>query len=107
MTKGIKESEGKISYKEVYIPFKDAMAKRMMSFKGKYPEGNYLKNISKDELLDALERHLNKIRYSYEDDPESIEDHLAAIGCNAQMIYAQIIENGRDTRVPRERKAKK
>ena len=99
--KGEKESVGKISYKEIYIPFKDAVAKRMMDNKHKYPEGNYLKDISKDELLDALERHLNKIRYRYEDDPESIEDHLAAIGCNAQMIYAQIIENARrDRKIP-------
>lgn len=96
MTKGIKESEGKISYKEIYIPFKDAVAKRMMANKHKYPEGNYLKDISKDELLDALERHLNKIRYPYKDDPESIEDHIIAVGCNSMMLYAQINERKKE-----------
>ncbi len=85
-----KEKEGKISYKEIYIPFIDSIAKRMNENKSKYPENNYLNKIDIDDLLDALQRHLNKIRCNYENDTETKEEHLAAIGANAMMILAQI-----------------
>lgn len=88
-----KEKEGKLSYKEIYIPFIDAMAERMNKNKIKYPEDNFLKKLDINDLLDALQRHLNKIRHNYENDDETKEEHISALGCNAMMLYAQLINN--------------
>lgn len=90
---GIKESDNKLSYKELYIPFFDAVALRMNKNKVKYPENNYLKDMDTNLLLDAMQRHLNKIRHKYKEDTETHEEHLAAIGCNAMMILAQLQKN--------------
>lgn len=86
-----KEKEGKLSYKEIYIPFIDAMAERMNKNKDKYPEGNYFEEMNIDDILDSLQRHLNKIRYDYKNDPESKEEHVSALGCNAMILYFQLI----------------
>ena len=41
-------------------------------------------------LEQALFRHVRKILQPMPGDPETIQDHLYAIGCNAMMITTQL-----------------
>ena len=86
---GKKENNGKIDYSEIDFDILDLMANRFNANKHKYPAGNMLKPIEEKELLFALLRHLKKMIQPIETDIETFEEHLAAILCNAQMIYQQ------------------
>lgn len=86
---GKKENSGKIDYSEVDLDILDLMANRFNANKHKYPQGNMLKPIEEKELLFALFRHLKKMIQPIDSDPETFEEHLAAILCNAQMVYQQ------------------
>lgn len=93
---GIKVSEGKISYSEVCPVYISMMAKRMSRNKEQYPHNNWKKEIDPIELLDAMERHICdlKLLLNGEQPIHNTEerelDHLAAIGCDAQMISYQL-----------------
>lgn len=93
---GYKESEGKIDYSEINWEYIDAMAGRMMKNKGKYPKHNFKKVLDKEELLQATFRHLRKILQPIDNDEETIEEHLAAIGCNCAMMHYQITHNSKN-----------
>ena len=84
-----KESEGKLDYSEIDWDFIDAMAARMNKNKAKYPPKNYERMNGEDikRVEQATLRHLRKILQPLKDDPESILDHLEAIGCNAMILY--------------------
>jgi hypothetical protein len=86
---GIKDQNDKIDYSEVDFDILDLMAKRFAANKHKYPEGNMLKPIEEKSLMFAMFRHWKKILNPVENDPESFEDHIAAIFCNAQMVLQQ------------------
>lgn len=89
MTEGKKENNGKIDYSEVDFDILDLMANRFNANKHKYPHGNMLKPIEEKQLLFALFRHLKKMIQPIDSDPETFEEHLSAILCNAQMVYQQ------------------
>lgn len=92
----IKENDGKVSYTEIDPNYIALMAKRMSGNKGKYPIDNWKKEIDVLELLDSIERHtadlklLLKGEQPIHNKDEKIQDHLAALGCNAMMINYQI-----------------
>lgn len=84
-----KDSEGKLDYSEINWDFIDAMAARMNRNKDKYPPKNY-ESMNEEEIKgmeQATLRHLRKILQPLKDDSESVLDHLAAIGCNAMILY--------------------
>jgi len=84
-----KENNGKTDYSEVDFDIVDLMANRFNVNKHKYPKGNMLKPIDENQLLMALYRHWRKMFQPIPNDEETFEEHLAAILCNAQMIYQQ------------------
>jgi hypothetical protein len=86
---GKKENNGKTDYSEIDFDILDLMANRFNANKHKYPKGNMLKPIEEKELLFALLRHLKKMIQPVDSDPETFEEHLASILCNAQMVYQQ------------------
>ena len=88
--KGIKESKNKIDYSEINWEFLDEIALRMNTNKHKYPKGNFRKIIDVKELEQSLFRHLRKMLSPKLMDNETYLEHLAAIGCNAQMIHEQL-----------------
>jgi hypothetical protein len=90
---GIKELKGKLDYSEINFELLDLMAKRFMQNKNKYPKGNTLKIINKDEILWAAFRHIRKMIQPVEDDPETYEDHLAAVATNMSIILDQLRNN--------------
>lgn len=87
---GIKETNGKLDYSEVDLSILDLMAKRFNANKIKYPKGNMLKKIDKQDLTWAAFRHIKKMLQPIEKDPETFEEHLTAVLCNMQMIYQQM-----------------
>jgi hypothetical protein len=93
---GIKVNEGKLSYSEVCPVYIASMAKRMSSNKEQYPRNNWKKEIDPLELLDAMERHICDLKLllnreqPIHNTAERELDHLAAIGCDAQMISYQL-----------------
>lgn len=89
-TFGVKETEGKLDYSEINFKLLDLMAKRFMDNKNKYPKGNTLKVIDKDEILWAAFRHLRKMIQPIPNDPETYEDHLAATATNLSIILDQL-----------------
>lgn len=90
MEQGIKESQGKTDYTEINLGILDIMAERFTANKHKYPKGNMKKVIDVKELEWALFRHIKKMIQPPPDDPETYEDHLAAVLCNASMILDQL-----------------
>jgi len=84
-----KENNGKIDYSEIDFDIIDLMARRFNVNKHKYQKGNMLKPIDENQLLMALYRHWRKMFQPVPNDEETFEEHLAAILCNAQMIYQQ------------------
>jgi hypothetical protein len=66
--KGIKESEGKLSY-ELDREFIEGIAKRMESNKGKYPPYNWKKEMDIEKLKQSLARHFIAVmKGEHEDD---------------------------------------
>jgi hypothetical protein len=90
MEQGKKENEGKVDYSEINLGVLDLMAKRFTANKHKYPKGNMLKPIDKNELVWAAFRHIKKMLKMEEGDPETFEDHLAAVLCNMSMVLDQL-----------------
>ena len=96
----VKDSAGKISFKEIDPEFICLMARRMNSnkiqFGGKYEEFNYQENINTLNLVDAIERHIVDLKLllqgkkSILNPSESVKDHLGSVACNAMMIHYAI-----------------
>ena len=93
--KGIKESDGKLDYSEINLNVLDIMAERFTANKHKYPKGNMLKPINKEDLAWAAFRHIKKmLKTPSGGHKETYIEHLAAVLCNMSMILDQIeIEN--------------
>lgn len=89
-TLGIKETEGKLDYSEINFKLLDLMAKRFMDNKVKYPKGNSKKALNKNEILWAAFRHIRKMIDPIENDPETYEEHLAAVATNLSIILDQL-----------------
>ena len=89
-TDGIKETNGKLDYSEINFKLLDLMAKRFMENKVKYPKGNTKKTLDKNEILWAAFRHIRKMIQPIENDPETFEDHLAAVATNMSIILDQL-----------------
>lgn len=87
---GVKETNGKIDYSEINLEILDLMAERFTANKHKYPQGNMKKPIDIKSLEWALFRHVKKMIQPIENDEETYLNHLAAILCNASMLYDQI-----------------
>lgn len=87
---GKKETEGKIDYSEINLNILDLMAERFTANKHKYPKGNMLKVINKEDLVWAAFRHIKKMLKPKEDDPETFKEHLVATLCNMSMILDQL-----------------
>ena len=64
-----------------------------MDNKHKYAKGNTLKEINKDDILWAAFRHIRKMIQPIENDPETYEDHLAAVATNMSIILDQLDKN--------------
>lgn len=92
-TVGKKETEGKLDYSEINFRLLDLMAKRFMDNKHKYAKGNTLKDVNKDDILWAAFRHIRKMIQPIENDPETYEDHLAAVATNMSIILDQLDKN--------------
>jgi hypothetical protein len=89
-TDGIKETNGKLDYSEINFKLLDLMAKRFMENKVKYPKGNTKKTLDKNEILWAAFRHIRKMIQPIKNDPETFEDHLAAVATNMSIILDQL-----------------
>lgn len=87
---GKKETDGKLDYSEINFELVDLMAKRFMDNKHKYPKGNTLKVINKDEILWAAFRHIRKMIQPIKNDPETYKEHLAAVATNMSIILDQL-----------------
>jgi hypothetical protein len=89
---GVKETNNKLSYAEINPAYIASMARRMGDNKGKYPRNNWKHDIDKNEILDALERHLCDLKLLLNgEEPihsmvENPADHLAALGCNSMIL---------------------
>lgn len=89
---GVKEKNNKLSYAEINPAYIASMARRMGDNKGKYPRNNWKHDIDKNEILDALERHLCDLKLLLNgEEPihsmvETPVDHLAALGCNSMIL---------------------
>jgi len=83
------ETANKTDYSEINLGILDIMAERFTANKHKYPKGNMLKPIDSSSLLWATFRHLKKMIKPMKDDPETYDEHLAAILCNMSMILDQ------------------
>jgi len=98
----VKDSAGKISFKEIDPEFICLMARRMNSnkiqFGGKYEEFNYQKDINVLDLIDATERHLVDLKLLLQgrspilNPSESELQHIASVSCNMMMIFYSINE---------------
>lgn len=84
---GTKEHKGKISYQEIDWDFITAIAKRVNRNKDKYGFNNWKNSMDLGLIQDAMLRHLISVINPDPEDPESVQDHLAAIGFNAQILY--------------------
>lgn len=87
---GKKETEGKLDYSEINFELLDLMAERFMKNKSKYPKGNTLKQINKEDLVFAAFRHLRKMIKPIKADPESFKDHLVAVSTNMSILLDQL-----------------
>lgn len=87
---GIKDKNSKLDYSEINLELLDIMAERMMANKNKYPAGNSKKVIPIEELAWAAFRHIRKMLQPVKNDPETVKDHVAAVGCNMSMILDQL-----------------
>lgn len=87
---GIKDGVNKVDYSEINFEILDLMAARFEANKHKYPKGNMLKPIEMSKLLWPIFRHWKKMIFPLKDDPETFEEHLAAIACNCSMILDQL-----------------
>lgn len=87
---GKKETENKIDYSEINLEILDLMANRFSANKHKYPKGNSLKKLNKQDILWAAFRHIKKMIQPIEGDPESYVDHLAAVCTNMSIILDQL-----------------
>ncbi|MFN7303011.1 MAG: dATP/dGTP diphosphohydrolase domain-containing protein [Bacteroidota bacterium] len=91
-----KDKDSKVSLTEIDPAYIVSMGRRMSENKNKYGKFNWKKSIDVLDLVDALERHLLDIKsILISGSPvlnidESLNDHLASIGCNAMMINYQI-----------------
>ncbi|TWT51827.1 hypothetical protein KOR42_33000 [Thalassoglobus neptunius] len=74
-------SRGKGLPSELYPPFLRLMAQRLEDGAEKYERGNYRKGIPISRYLDSLLRHTWQLS-----EGDTSEDHLGAIGFNAQGI---------------------
>lgn len=98
-TSGTKDKDTKVSLIELDPLYIVSMGKRMSTNKNKYGRFNWKKDIDVLDLVDALERHLldtKSILISGTpilNSEDTINDHLAAIGCNAMMIQYQLNNN--------------
>lgn len=97
--KGVKESVNKTDYSEINLNVLDIMADRFTANKHKYPKGNMLKPLDKEDLLWAAFRHIKKmLKTPRGGDKETYIEHLAAVLCNMSMILDQLeIENSENT----------
>jgi hypothetical protein len=85
---GIKETKDKLIY-DIDFNYITCMAERMQLNRGKYPVGNWKKDIDVEELKQALFRHTIAIMQCQYSDEQKF-GHLYAVGCNAFMIIQQI-----------------
>lgn len=94
MAKGMKEKDGKLLMYEVDSRFIQDMGKVMSKNKDKYPRGNHYKPIDKIFLLEAMERHLLKVKEHFQYGTDLIDDdgcsHLTKIACNSMMLQIQL-----------------
>lgn len=90
MKEGIKESEGKLMVEELYWPFIEEMAKVMTINKQKYPPKNHLKQMDKEKLLAAAQRHMIEIWKGNEKDVDGT-NHAAKVATNMMMYFIQTI----------------
>jgi len=85
-TQGYKETENKISYEEIDWDYIKQMALRMNQNKDKYGKGNWQLPLPLETIEQALLRHVIAILNPSILDPETRQQHLAAIGCNAMIL---------------------
>jgi len=88
---GHKETQGKLSY-ELSWDFITKMAERMSLNKDKYEPYNWQKPIDVLEIKKALTRHLMEIHADRYDDEQQL-GHVIAMGCNAMILYHQLMFN--------------
>lgn len=87
---GKKETKNKVDYSEIDFDFITQLAKRMSKNKGKYVVNNWKLPTDKEELKQALLRHvLEVIKGNYADDGDEL-GHLEAIALNAQFLNYQL-----------------
>lgn len=87
---GYKETENKISYEEIDWDFIKQMALRMNQNKNKYGKNNWKLPLSVEHIEQALLRHVIAIIHPDISDPETRQEHLAAIGDNAMILNYQL-----------------
>ena len=92
----MKESEGKVDYTNIDWDYLDEICNRISSNNFKYEKDNWKKPLDIKELAAATIRHARKILQPIEGDPESLEDHAAALGCNGMFIHHQLRNNEKE-----------
>ncbi len=88
---GHKETNGKLSY-ELSWDFITKMAERMSLNKDKYEPYNWQKPININSIKDAITRHLIEVHIDNYDDEQQL-GHVIALGCNAMILYHQLMFN--------------
>ena len=86
--KGVKEKEEKLVY-DIDFGYVKGMVERMQMNRNKYPVGNWQKEISVEDLKQAMFRHIIDIMMNNYHDEQNY-GHLFAVGCNAFMILEQL-----------------
>ena len=87
-----KDTENKVSLQEIYPGFIKEMGRRMSLNKDKYAPFNWTQMTYEQipAMVDACERHLLELKEKLiygEDSEEQINEHLAALACDAMIIF--------------------
>lgn len=74
--------------------FTEGVARVLGKGAEKYAKGNWMRGMSFDEVMSAIERHLNALKRGEDIDPDSGEGHIFHLGCGA-MFLAEFLHGPR------------
>jgi hypothetical protein len=93
----LKDNKTKIRLSYIHPRTKEEIALAHMAGAKKYEEWNFLKGHKYLDLLDAIERHVDKLKLCEDIDEDSTAilgqqvHHLGCIGANVNMLIAQMV----------------
>ena len=87
VSEGIKYDENKPMHSLITPEFIEAIGRVLTIGAKKYTPNNWQNNLEKERILSALYRHLLAYHKGEIYDPETDENHLAHIACNAMFLF--------------------